>query len=354
MRITANQVTLVRLLAMPFMAALVYGDERTRIVGVILGTLVGLTDFVDGRMARKYGVTVLGSLLDPVADKVFIVLCYAPLADRGGIPWWVAAAIVSRELMVTVLRSSLELKGRRLPSTVIAKLKTWVQMLTVAFLVLTPIIKTQHGLSLLYGLPLGVAVLAGIIGRMLLGARWLPLWFAAAALATLTAAAQWAPSPVPVVEVILQVVVVGITWVSAFDYLAVGWKELLGGGAVGHRALHLLRLGAGALLPVVALAAAAAGQVPAVPVFVLLCCEMARGALDNFVAHQRIPDFSWAGSLWAEMALLAAAALVVPSASVILAVAAAAIAVVELGRAYVRHHRGALRLIWRGGTPDSR
>jgi cardiolipin synthase (CMP-forming) len=337
MRITANQVTLVRLLAMPFMAALVYGDERTRVIGVILGTLVGLTDFVDGRMARKYGVTVLGSLLDPVADKVFIVLCYAPLADRGGsIAWWVAAAIVSRELLVTVLRSSLELGGRRLPSTVVAKLKTWVQMLTVAFLVLTPIIKTPHGLSLLYGLPLGVAVLAGIVGRLLLGARWLPLWFAAAALAALTAAAQWAPSPVPVVEVILQIVVVGITWVSAFDYLAVGWKELLGGRAIGHRALHLLRLSAGALLPVVALAAAAAGQVPAVPVFVLLCCEMARGALDNFVAHQRIPDFSWAGSLWAETALLAAAALVVPSAAVMLAVAAAVIAVVELGRAYFR------------------
>jgi hypothetical protein len=146
-------------------------------------------------------------------------------------------------------------------------------------------------------------------------------------------------------------VVVGITWVSAIDYLSVGWKEIRSGAA--HRALHSLRLAGGGVLPVIALAATAAGQVPAVPVMVLLCCEMARGAMDNYVAHQRIADFSWAGSLWAESALLAAA-LLVPSAATMLAVAAAAIAVVELGRAYVRHHRGALRLIWRGGTPDSR
>jgi hypothetical protein len=87
---------------------------------------------------------------------------------------------------------------------------------------------------------------------------------------------------------------------------------------------------------------------------VLLCCEMARGALDNFVAHQRIADFSWAGSLWAECALLVAAALLLPWAAMMLALAAAAIAIVELGRACFRHHRGALRLMWRGGTPDSR
>jgi phosphatidylglycerophosphate synthase len=94
MRITANQVTIARLIGMPFVAALAYGDESSRIMAVILGTLIGLTDTVDGYLARKYGVTVLGSLLDPVADKVFIVVCYGVCADQGVIPWWVAAAII--------------------------------------------------------------------------------------------------------------------------------------------------------------------------------------------------------------------------------------------------------------------
>ena len=64
MRITANQVTIARLIAMPFIAALAYGDEQMRIFAVILGTLIGLTDTVDGYLARKHGVTVLGSLLE--------------------------------------------------------------------------------------------------------------------------------------------------------------------------------------------------------------------------------------------------------------------------------------------------
>jgi cardiolipin synthase (CMP-forming) len=87
MRITANQVTLVRLIAMPFVGSTLFGSARTQVIGVILGTLIGLTDFVDGYLARKHGPTVLGSLLDPVADKIFIVVCYGCFVARGGMPW---------------------------------------------------------------------------------------------------------------------------------------------------------------------------------------------------------------------------------------------------------------------------
>src|SRR4029078_3218613 len=129
MRITANQVTVARLIGLPFVGALAYGDEQMRINAVILGTLIGLTDTVDGYLARKHGVPVLGSLLDPVADKVVLVVTYGICAARGGFPWWVAAAILARELGVTVLRSSLELRGRRLPSTNAAKESGWVRYL---------------------------------------------------------------------------------------------------------------------------------------------------------------------------------------------------------------------------------
>ena len=158
MRITANQVTIARLIAMPLVAVLAYGTEQMRIFAVVLGTLVGLTDTVDGYLARKYGVTVLGSLLDPVADKVFIVVCYGICSDSGIIPWWVAAAILSRELGVTVLRSSLELRGQRLPSTNAAKAKTWVQMLGIGFVVLSPIVAARGNLLLLFGVPLAAAL----------------------------------------------------------------------------------------------------------------------------------------------------------------------------------------------------
>src|SRR5579862_4712543 len=150
MRVTANQVTSARLLAMPLVGWLIYGGATTRAIGVAVGTLTGLTDTVDGYLARKHGPTVLGSLLDPVADKIFIVVCYGCYADRGGIPWWIAAAIFSRELLVTVLRSSLELGGRRLPSSGIAKAKTWVQMIGFGLLVLIPILGSGRALILLF------------------------------------------------------------------------------------------------------------------------------------------------------------------------------------------------------------
>ncbi len=153
MRVTANQVTSARLLAMPLVGWLIYGGPTTQAIGVAIGTLIGLTDTVDGYLARKHGPTVLGSLLDPVADKIFIVVCYGCFADRGGIPWWIAAAIFSREFLVTVLRSSLELGGQRLPSTGIAKVKTWVQMLAFGFLVLIPLIGSGPGLRVLFAAP---------------------------------------------------------------------------------------------------------------------------------------------------------------------------------------------------------
>src|SRR6478609_4254749 len=178
MRITANQVTIARLIGLPFVGALAYGDEWSRIAAVILGTLIGLTDTVDGYLARKYGVTVLGSLLDPVADKVFIVVCYGVCADRGIIPWWVAAAILARELGVTVLRSSLELRGRRLPSTNAAKAKTWVQMMGIGFVVLIPIMPGQTALALLFAVPMAGGLIALAIVASIRRRRYRPLEFA--------------------------------------------------------------------------------------------------------------------------------------------------------------------------------
>ena len=167
MRITANQVTLSRCSRCPSWVSTLFGSARTQVIGVIIGTLIGLTDFVDGYLARKHGPTVLGSLLDPVADKIFIVVCYGCFVARGGMPWWIAAAIFSREFLVTVLRSSLELGGRRLRSSGVAKAKTWVQMIAFAFLVLIPIVGPGTGLPILFGIPLGVAVtvLATVAGR---------------------------------------------------------------------------------------------------------------------------------------------------------------------------------------------
>ncbi len=332
MRVSANQVTFARLFGMPFVGLTLFGSLRTQVVGVIVGTLIGLTDFVDGYLARKYGPTVLGSLLDPVADKIFIVVCYGCFVARGSIAWWVVAAIFSRELLVTVLRSSLELGGRRLPSTGLAKAKTWIQMIGFAFLVLIPIVGPS-GLRILFAVPLGFAILIVSIGRLFAGRRWRGFEIAALTLVPFLAVSFVGTAAT---QILLMAGVVFITWYSAVDYLAVGLPYLR--RVAPNRALHWLRLAAGGLLPIVALAVLATGQVSTITILVLLSCVMASGALDNFAAHRGIADFSWAASLWAEVALLVGA-LAVPAFGSRLALVAAAIGVVETLRGLGKYLR---------------
>lgn len=332
MRITANQVTTVRLLAMPLVGLLIYGNPTTQLWGVLIGTLIGLTDTIDGYLARKHGPTVLGSLLDPVADKIFIVVCYGCFADRGGIPWGLVAAIFSRELLVTVLRSSLELNGKRLRSTGIAKAKTWVQMIGFGILVLIPILGSGRNLILLFGVLFAFALTVVAAGR-LMGRPRRGFEIAAVSLLPFVVASFFGAA---VERWLWLFAVVFITWYSALDYLKAGVTEL--SRVTTHRAAHLLRLAAGAALPIVVMLGVASQRLPTVALVVLLSSDMARGALDNFAANQGIADFSWGVSMWTELALLAGA-LAFPPAGAHLAIVAAAVSVLETLRALVRYFR---------------
>lgn len=332
MRITANQVTTVRLLAMPIVGLLIYGAPDTQLWGVVVGTLIGLTDTVDGYLARKHGPTVLGSLLDPVADKIFIVVCYGCYADRGGIAWPLVAAIFSRELLVTVLRSSLELNGRRLRSTGIAKAKTWVQMIGFGILVLIPILGSGRKLillfTILYAFALTVVAVGRLMGRPRRGFEIAAVSWTPFVLASFFGAA--------VERGLWLFAVVFITWYSALDYLKAGAVELA--RIRTHRAAHLLRLLAGAALPVAVMAGVATQRLPTVALVVLLSSDMARGALDNFAANQGVADFSWGASMWVELVLVVAA-MALPSFGPHLVIVAAALSVVETLRALVRYFR---------------
>jgi CDP-diacylglycerol--glycerol-3-phosphate 3-phosphatidyltransferase len=334
MRITANQVTIARLLAMPLLGALAYGAQRTHIVAVIHGTLIGLTDTVDGYLARKHGSTVLGSLLDPVADKVFIVVCYGCCADLGLFSWAITAAILSRELLVTVLRSSLELRGLRLPSSNAAKAKTWVQMMGIGFVVLIPIMPSPTALALLFGVPLAGGIISLAIVASIRRRRYRPLEFAIAVLIGFLSASLL--GGVPAARIAVLGFVVAMTWFTALDYLAAGARVLAPRGP--HRFLHWARLVAGAALPVVAMVAMGMTRLPTVPLIILLSVDMARGALDNYAAHRRITDFSWAASLWAELALLGAA-IALPGTGTNLTIIAMLIGVTETLRSLARYFR---------------
>jgi CDP-diacylglycerol--glycerol-3-phosphate 3-phosphatidyltransferase len=91
------------------------------------------TDWFDGRVARSRGRTsALGSLLDPVADKILVLAVLVMLIDRDVAPGWMVAAIVVRELLISGLRLAALERGVVLGARDLGKLKTWSQAVAAA------------------------------------------------------------------------------------------------------------------------------------------------------------------------------------------------------------------------------
>jgi CDP-diacylglycerol--glycerol-3-phosphate 3-phosphatidyltransferase len=91
------------------------------------------TDWFDGRLARRQGRTSsVGSLLDPIADKVLVLAVLVMLIEQGVAPAWMVAAIVVREVLVTGLRQAAVERGVVLAARDLGKLKTWAQAVAAA------------------------------------------------------------------------------------------------------------------------------------------------------------------------------------------------------------------------------
>jgi cardiolipin synthase len=97
-----NVLSALRLLGVPvFLWAIL--SERDGLAIVLL-VVSGVTDYLDGKIARQYGlVSRVGQVLDPVADRLYIVATLLGLAWRDIIPWWLVAALFAREAFMAVV-----------------------------------------------------------------------------------------------------------------------------------------------------------------------------------------------------------------------------------------------------------
>jgi CDP-diacylglycerol--glycerol-3-phosphate 3-phosphatidyltransferase len=130
----ADQLTLVRVAAVPVVVVLYALDNQTLdwwATGIFIVAMS--TDWFDGRVARSRGHTsALGSLLDPVADKLLVLTVLIVLVGRGVFPGWMVAAIVARELLVSGLRLAAIERGVVMKARDLGKLKTWAQATAAA------------------------------------------------------------------------------------------------------------------------------------------------------------------------------------------------------------------------------
>jgi CDP-diacylglycerol--glycerol-3-phosphate 3-phosphatidyltransferase len=125
----ADQLTVARAIAVPIVVALYaisFSGHDYWATGVFCAAMA--TDWFDGRVARRSGQTSsIGSLLDPIADKLLVMATLIVLLDQGVFPAWMVAAIVARELLISGLRQAAVERGVVIAARDLAKLKTWAQ-----------------------------------------------------------------------------------------------------------------------------------------------------------------------------------------------------------------------------------
>jgi CDP-diacylglycerol--glycerol-3-phosphate 3-phosphatidyltransferase len=133
-----NALTVSRLVAIPVLMVLVLmrfpGHDQ---VAAALFVVFSLTDTLDGQLARRTGtVSDLGTFLDPLADKLFVLSVLIVLVQEGLVAAWVVVVIFSRELIITILRAVGASQGRVIAAAPLGKTKTVMQIGAVTLLIL--------------------------------------------------------------------------------------------------------------------------------------------------------------------------------------------------------------------------
>lgn len=135
-----NALTIARILALPFCAWALFknggNDPDWQIIAWCMFFVVGMTDVLDGRIARKRNqISSFGTLVDPIADKAFIATALVGLSILERMPWWVTIVILAREVGITILRFAVIKRGI-IAASKGGKIKSLLQNFSVGFYML--------------------------------------------------------------------------------------------------------------------------------------------------------------------------------------------------------------------------
>jgi cardiolipin synthase len=129
-----NVLSVLRLCCIPVFVYLLFGRDNRAAAAWLLGVL-GMTDWVDGQVARRFGqVSELGKVLDPVADRLLLLVGIACILIDGSAPLWFGLAVLAREVLVAVAGLVLAgLGARRIDVTWWGKVGTFLIMFAFPF-----------------------------------------------------------------------------------------------------------------------------------------------------------------------------------------------------------------------------
>jgi CDP-diacylglycerol--glycerol-3-phosphate 3-phosphatidyltransferase len=143
-----NSLTIARIFFVPLLvAALVAQNGAIRIFGIAITNewlalaiflVAAATDLLDGYLARRWGqVTTIGTLLDPIADKLLISAALISLVQVNAVPGWMVILIVGREFAISGLRSIAAAEGYTIKASDMGKTKMVAQVTAISFLLVS-------------------------------------------------------------------------------------------------------------------------------------------------------------------------------------------------------------------------
>ncbi len=162
-------LTVIRIFLIPILMVFLIATPRPYpIVALAIFLLAVLTDWLDGHLARrKQQVTTLGTLLDPIADKLLIAAALVSLVEVDKIPAWIVVLIVGRDIAVTGLRGIAAAQGVIIAASDWGKYKMAAEVVAVSLLILSlrggPLADwpVRVGIVVLWG-AMAIAVFSGV------------------------------------------------------------------------------------------------------------------------------------------------------------------------------------------------
>lgn len=137
LKTTANKITVLRIVLIPFFLLLAYSGHR---VGALIVYLTAcISDFLDGYIARHCNqITNFGKFMDPLADKMLVLASMCWFTENGQMPGWIVAVVLFREFAVSGLRLIAVEQSRVIAAAWSGKVKTAVTMVALALMMVFP------------------------------------------------------------------------------------------------------------------------------------------------------------------------------------------------------------------------
>jgi len=159
-----NILTIIRIILTPLLVILLLRD----LIGaaLIVFAIAGISDALDGLVARLFNQrTVLGSFLDPIADKMLLSASFIAMAVLGLMPPWVSVVVISRDVVIVIGIAVLFITGSpfEVRPTFISKCTTTMQIVTVVYILMSGVTPLPEVLkAVLCWLTAGLTILSGL------------------------------------------------------------------------------------------------------------------------------------------------------------------------------------------------